>query len=584
MKLNDIRVATKVWGTVLGLLVLMLGVFVFTQYRSSQAMDRALADVQRYESSIAAAVRWQGLTETNTERSLSSMATSDEVIEKFFTERQDAGSALITTVQTGVRAAAVSDADKAALAKVGEARGLLLDTLKKFSGVKTSADPNARRDFAMKEFLPTSTAYVEALKGFVKVQEAQRDEAQIVARDAQSNATVHGLLTAAVVFVIGIVLAAILVRSITLPLDRAVAMAGAIAGGDLTQQIHDTRKDEFGQLLQALQLMVGKLHGVVTEVRRGVDSVSTASSEIAMGNQDLSSRTEQTASNLEETAASMEELTSTVAQSSDTAQQANRLAVGAAKAAAHGGEVVGQVVHSMQQISESSRKIADIIGVIDGIAFQTNILALNAAVEAARAGEQGRGFAVVAGEVRTLAQRSAQAAKEIKTLISASVETVETGSAQVGQAGQAMGEIVTGVRSMTDLIAEIAAAANEQRDGIGQVNQAVTNLDQMTQQNAALVEESAAAASALRDQAQRLSEVVSVFNVGTVHASAPVSARAAPVARVAPAAPRPLASAGFKKAIPAKPAPAKKAPAPAAAPRLAAQPAARQGDDQWESF
>jgi methyl-accepting chemotaxis protein len=579
MKLNDIRVATKMWGTILGLLVLMLGVSAFTQYRSSQAMDRALADVQRYESNITAAVRWRGLTETNTERSLAGIATSDELIEKFFAGRQDAGSALISEVQAGVRATAVSDADKQALANVGEARGVLLGKLKKLPEVKASADPGARRDFALKEFLPTSVAYVDALKGFVKVQEVQRDEAKAEARQAQHHAALLGLSSAAVVLVIGIVLASLLVRSITRPLDRAVAVAGAIAGGDLTQRIHATRKDEFGQLLQALSQMVGKLHGVVTEVRRGVDSVSTASSEIAHGNQDLSSRTEQTASNLEETAASMEELTSTVSQSSDTAQQANQLAAGAAKAAAYGGEVVGQVVVSMQQISDSSRKIADIIGVIDGIAFQTNILALNAAVEAARAGEQGRGFAVVAGEVRNLAQRSAQAAKEIKTLIGASVETVEKGSAQVSQAGQAMGDIVGGVRRMTDLIAEIAAAANEQRDGIGQVNQAVTNLDQMTQQNAALVEESTAAAASMRDQAQKLAEVVSMFNLGTVAAAQ--AAPAAPRAMPAPAA-RP-ATAAARRASPVPPPALLRKPAatvPATAPRATAKGA----DEDWESF
>ncbi|MBB6562756.1 methyl-accepting chemotaxis protein [Acidovorax soli] len=576
MKLNDIRVATKMWGTILGLLVLMLGVFVFTQYRSSLAMERALADVQRYEANITAAVRWQGLTETNTERSLASMASTDEVIEKFFASRQDAGSALISEVQSGVRASAISEADKAALAKVGEARGTLLDTLKKLPAVKASAEPGARKDFALKEFLPTSVAYVDALKGFVKVQEAQRDAAKIEAGNAQRNATLLGLSSAAVVFVIGILLASLLVRSITRPLDRAVAVAGAIAGGDLTQQVHSSRKDEFGQLLQALSLMVGKLHGVVTEVRRGVDSVSTASTEIANGNHDLSSRTEQTASNLEETAASMEQLTATVSQSSDTAQQANQLAVGAAQAATHGGEVVGQVVVSMQQISDSSRRIADIIGVIDGIAFQTNILALNAAVEAARAGEQGRGFAVVAGEVRSLAQRSAQAAKEIKTLISASVETVEKGSAQVSQAGQAMGEIVGGVRRMTDLIAEIAASASEQRDGIGQVNQAVTNLDQMTQQNAALVEESAAAAAALRDQAQHLADVVSIFNVGSAAIGYANPPAVPPAIKPSAAAPKPPKAALAKAAA----VPARKA----AAPRLTDKPASTPDDDQWTSF
>jgi len=245
----------------------------------------------------------------------------------------------------------------------------------------------------------------------------------------------------------------------------------------------------------------------------GVDSVTTASAEIATGNHDLSARTEQTASSLQQTASSMEELTATVSQSADTARQANQLATSAAEAATRGGTVVAQVVTNMEAITQSSRRISDIIGVIDGIAFQTNILALNAAVEAARAGEQGRGFAVVASEVRSLAQRCAEAAKEVKTLINASVERVDSGAHLVTQTGLVMDEIVTSVRRVTDMMGEIASAATEQRDGIAQVNVAITNLDQMTQQNAALVEQSAAAAQSLQEQAQRLEQVVSVFKV-----------------------------------------------------------------------
>jgi len=515
MKLNDIRVATKLWGTILGLLVLMLAVAGFTQFRAGQAMEEALAEVQAYENQITAVTTWHGLSVANNERALAELLIDDEIIVKFFQKRREEASQRITALEKQVEAGAASDAGRQAVALVAQRRDAMLAVRAKSGDVKARGDRAEVKDYVLKELEPASKAYVDALDQFKAVEERQRDEAKVRAAQARRNATLTGLFGAAILLAAGIALAVVLVRSITLPLRRAVEAAGAIAGGDLTQRIAVDRKDEFGQLLQALSAMVGRLHGVVTEVRRGVDSVSTASAEIANGNHDLSARTEQTASNLEETAASMEELTSTVTQSSETAQQANQLAAGAAQAATHGGEVVAQVVVSMQQISESSRKIADIIGVIDGIAFQTNILALNAAVEAARAGEQGRGFAVVAGEVRSLAQRSAEAAKEIKQLINTSVENVETGSAQVNQAGQAMDEIVGGVRRMTDLMGEIASAAHEQRDGIGQVNQAVTNLDQMTQQNAALVEESAAAAAALRDQAQRLSEVVSVFNVGT---------------------------------------------------------------------
>jgi methyl-accepting chemotaxis protein len=261
---------------------------------------------------------------------------------------------------------------------------------------------------------------------------------------------VQGLVASALLMVVVLSLAWKLVRSITVPLDQASAMIDAIAAGDLTQELRSERKDEFGHMLRALSRMAERLRGVVGEVRTGVEAVSLASSEIATGNQDLSARTEQTASNLEQTAASMEELTATVTQSADTARQANQLAANAAQAATRGGQVVGQVVASMEQITHSSRKISDIISVIDGIAFQTNILALNAAVEAARAGEQGRGFAVVASEVRSLAGRSAEAAKEIKQLINASVENVETGSQQVAEAGQSMDEIVASVQRVSD--------------------------------------------------------------------------------------------------------------------------------------
>ncbi|WP_422016431.1 methyl-accepting chemotaxis protein [Roseateles sp.] len=329
---------------------------------------------------------------------------------------------------------------------------------------------------------------------------------------ANSRNLIVGMTVAAVL--LGAVLALGITRQITRPLAASVQLAEAVADGDLMQSLRVVGTDELAQLQSALLRMVDQLKRVVGQVRDGVDSVSSAASQIATGNHDLSARTEQTASNLEETASSMEELTGAVGQSADTARQANQLASTAADAAARGGQVVGAVVQRMDQISDSSRKIADIISTIDGIAFQTNILALNAAVEAARAGEQGRGFAVVAGEVRTLAQRSAEAAKEIKTLISRSVETVEAGAADVAQAGEAMQEIVSSVGRVTDLMGEIAAAAVEQRDGIAQVNQAVANLDQMTQQNAALVEESTAASSSLSEQAQRLAEVVAVFKLG----------------------------------------------------------------------
>ncbi len=324
------------------------------------------------------------------------------------------------------------------------------------------------------------------------------------------------------VFVLVLIASALVVVPLTLlnmhsicrPLAEAEELASAIAKGDLTNDDRPIEgKDEASHLLHSLQLMQKALQDLVGQLRTSADHIRTASVEIASGNQDLSGRTEQTASNLQLAASSMVQLTGTVKQTADSARTANQLASSASSAAAKGGEVVSQVVATMDEINVSSKRIGDIIGVIDGIAFQTNILALNAAVEAARAGEQGRGFAVVAGEVRSLAQRSAGAAREIKTLIGASVERVETGAKLVREAGESMTDIVSSVQRVTDIIGEITAAASEQSDGIGQVNQSVVELDQMTQQNAALVEESAAAAESLRDQAEQLAHAVGRFKI-----------------------------------------------------------------------
>ncbi|WP_152246603.1 methyl-accepting chemotaxis protein [Janthinobacterium aquaticum] len=327
-------------------------------------------------------------------------------------------------------------------------------------------------------------------------------------------------------------LAWLLARNITLPLHQAVALARQVASGDLTAQIVVRSRDETGQLMTALRDMNAALADIVGRVRSGTDTIATASAEIAAGNMDLSSRTEQQAGSLEETASSMEELTSAVKQNADNAQAARTLAASASAVAQQGGTVVADVVHTMGAIEESSHKIADIISVIDGIAFQTNILALNAAVEAARAGEQGRGFAVVATEVRNLAQRSAAAAKEIKGLIDDSVERVGAGSRLVDRAGATMREVVGSVQGLTTLINEITDASEEQRLGIEQVNEAITQMDQVTQQNAALVEEAAAAANAMQEQAAHLSQAVQVFHISDNNPK--------PAQRVSPAATRPL--------------------------------------------
>ena len=385
---------------------------------------------------------------------------------------------------------------------------------------------------------------------------------------ATARLAVIGLLAAAVL--LGAALALAITRSIVRPLGSAVAVAEAVAQGNLTSTIRASGSDEVTQLLRALQRMNASLVDIVSRVRNSSDSIATGSSQIAAGNTDLSQRTEEQASNLQQTAASMEQLTATVKQNADTARAATQIANGATAAAAAGGRVVGEVVSTMQEISQSSRKVVDIIGVIDGIAFQTNILALNAAVEAARAGEQGRGFAVVAAEVRSLAQRSAEAARQIKSLIGASVEKVESGSHLVDEAGKSMADIVTQVGRVNDLIGEISAASMEQSTGIGQIGDAVTQLDQVTQQNAALVEESAAAAESLKVQAAQLAQVVSVFRLG---AADEAIAPAAVLARATPAAAGLVAPRGAAK------------PAPAPTPRVE-EPVAvavAPGDD-WAAF
>ena len=374
----------------------------------------------------------------------------------------------------------------------------------------------------------------------------------------------------------GVLIAWWLTRSITGPLGEAVDVAQRVAAGDLTASITVNQTDEAGQLLGALKQMNASLVTVVGNVRQSSDSIATGSSQIAAGNQDLSERTEQQAAALEETAASMEQLGATVRQNADNAKQANQLALGASTVAIKGGEVVKQVVETMKGINDSSKKIADIISVIDGIAFQTNILALNAAVEAARAGEQGRGFAVVASEVRSLAQRSAEAAKEIKGLISASVDRVEQGTSLVDQAGVTMNEIVTAIKRVTDIMGEISSASTEQSAGVAQVGEAVTQMDQATQQNAALVEESAAAAESLRLEAQKMVQAVAVFTLSSgagpaVAAPAPQRAakQAAAAERRGPNRATNVVRPPFKKPAPAK----------------SVEPSAKTGTDgDWSEF
>ncbi|MFZ6721117.1 methyl-accepting chemotaxis protein [Undibacterium sp. Ji49W] len=423
---------------------------------------------------------------------------------------------------------------------------------------------------------PLSSKSIVEMNKLVDLQDVAAKQVFDTAAIAGARLTMWLYIILVSALAIGALFAWAITRSITQPLQEALGLAETVAEGDLRSQVVVSGTDEVALLLQALKNMNDNLAATVGQVRIGTETITVASQEIASGNADLSSRTESQASSLEETASSMEELTSTVRQNADNARQANQLVVSASGVAVKGGAVVGQVVSTMGSIKESSRKIVDIIGVIDGIAFQTNILALNAAVEAARAGEQGRGFAVVAAEVRNLAQRSASAAKEIKSLISDSVDKVDQGSKLVDEAGKTMDEIVTSVQHVADIMSEITAASQEQSSGIEQVNLAITQMDEMTQQNAALVEQAAAAAESMEEQAVALAEAVSVFKLlATASQTVKPTVSKAPPAKAAPAARQEV------KALPRASADSGK---PTSGPGRQAAEASKRNEDDWEEF
>jgi methyl-accepting chemotaxis protein len=439
---------------------------------------------------------------------------------------------LQNTIEASLRNAAVQEQFKVLKAK----RDPYLNARAALFKAKADGDAALAEKIYKEQLVPASTALLAEMNKLAKMQIEAADAVAAGILDSYASTRAILITLGLTALLLGIACAWVISRSITVPLRQAVGFAQRVARGDLTSRALVETRDETGQLLRALHSMTGSLAGIVGHVRTGTGAIGVAASEIASGNADLSSRTEQQAGSLEETASSMEELTSTVRQNADNAREANKLARNAAAIAGDGGSVVAEVVTTMGSINESSRKIVEIISVIDGIAFQTNILALNAAVEAARAGEQGRGFAVVAGEVRNLAQRSAAAAKEIKTLIDASVDDVAAGTRQVDRAGATMNEIVRSIEQVTAIMADIANASEEQSAGIEQVNSAIVDMDRVTQQNAALVEEAAAAAEAMQEQAERLAEVVSTFKLDDAAAPArrePVLGTPAPAARLA---------------------------------------------------
>jgi methyl-accepting chemotaxis protein len=512
MKLNQIKLGPRLVIAFLALVLLGVVNAAVGWWRLETA-HQDFADLQEGQSRAAHALEWEGLTRLNVNRALviARSNAGQEVLEYFDPQIKET-SAQISKLQKKLEEQSNQNEGMALFAELGQRRGAYLKTRERMFELMKRKDPNLMQALDL-ELVPAATAYLDQIAKLRGYQQSMADRQVQEKNQSIEDAQTSMLFMSAVAMVLGLVGSWVVTRSVTAPLRHASAVTARIAEGELSRSVTADGRDEVAQLLAGLAQMQQALSVVVREVRDTTDSIRTASGEVADGSMDLSGRTETAAANLQQTASAIEQISASAQQNAASAQGANALAVNARDAAQRGGQVVAQVVQTMSQISTRSNRIADITGVIDGIAFQTNILALNAAVEAARAGEHGRGFAVVASEVRILASRSASAAQEIKSLIGANVDAVETGSALVAQTGSQMSEICGSVDRVADMIEQIALASSEQSQSVSQVNQAVTQLDEMTQQNAALVEESAAAASSLRDQAARLVEVVSIFHI-----------------------------------------------------------------------